>query len=412
LKDKAKRKVLILSYSDLKSDPRVRKQIKALINNYEITACGFENPGIEGLEFIPIFNKKKKRLITPSFHQGYPVLLRKPISFVIKRINRSRENRSRRNFENRETINDTEKRYWSPDKLDFLEMLSGKKFDAIIANDIDTLPLAVKIAGNDSRVIFDSHEYAPAQCDDDEHWVRFTQGYITELCTKYLGRADKIFTVCESIAQEYRNRFSVDPIVVTNAADFADLKPNPTNKDRIKVIHHGAAKSSRKLEDMFELVDHLDERFELYMMLVPTNKGYLEDLKIRYGENRRIHFVDPVPSDLISSEINKYDIGLFLLKPVNTNYRYALPNKLFEFIQARLCIAIGPSVEMAGTVKKYELGITAEDFDLKTVALRLNKLTHDEIDHYKNQSHRYARELSSEKNLELINKTVEALLNK
>ena len=35
---------------------------------------------------------------------------------------------------------------------------------------------------------------------------------------------------------------------------------------------------------------------------------------------------------------NHYDIGLFLLPPVNFNWRFTLPNKLFEFIQA--CVPI------------------------------------------------------------------------
>ena len=54
----------------------------------------------------------------------------------------------------------------------------------------------------------------------------------------------------------------------------------------------------------------------------------------------------------IVDTIAEYDIGLFILSPINFNYYHALPNKLFEFIQARLAIAVSPSPEMARIVHR------------------------------------------------------------
>ncbi|MBA3286203.1 MAG: hypothetical protein H0U27_14260 [Nitrosopumilus sp.] len=115
-----------------------------------------------------------------------------------------------------------------------------------------------------------------------------------------------------------------------------------------------------------------------------------------------------MPFDDIIRIISSYDIGLFLLPPVNFNYTYALPNKFFEFIQARLCIAIGPSEEMKKIVETYNIGIISEDFSaysLKKVFLSLDK---DQILKYKTNCNIAARFTSADiyyqKYLESINK--------
>ena len=51
-----------------------------------------------------------------------------------------------------------------------------------------------------------------------------------------------------------------------------------------------------------------------------------------------------------------------MLFPVNFNHIHAFPNKFFEFIQARLALVIGYSLEMIEIVKKYQIGVIAKSF--------------------------------------------------
>jgi hypothetical protein len=90
-----------------------------------------------------------------------------------------------------------------------------------------------------------------------------------------------------------------------------------------------------------------------------------------------------------------YDIGIFICPPTTFNLQYALPNKLFEYIQARLVVAIGPSIEMQKIVQKYQCGIVASDFEPETLAKELNELEYDEVVSYKCQSNVAALELNS-----------------
>jgi hypothetical protein len=102
-----------------------------------------------------------------------------------------------------------------------------------------------------------------------------------------------------------------------------------------------------------------------------------------------------------------YDIGLFLLPPNNLSHVYALPNKLFEFIQARLAVAIGPSPEMASLVRHYGCGVVAPTFDPQSLAAELNALDADTIFAFKRASHVAAVELCAERNAELLLTAVE-----
>ena len=62
-------------------------------------------------------------------------------------------------------------------------------------------------------------------------------------------------------------------------------------------------------------------------------------------QTEKIKIIDPVDFINISKVINKYDIGLYLLTPSNFNENTVYLISFFEFIQARLCLAISPLSE-------------------------------------------------------------------
>ena len=108
--------------------------------------------------------------------------------------------------------------------------------------------------------------------------------------------------------------------------------------------------------------------------------------------------------------INHYDIGVFLIPPINFNYANTLPNKLFDFIQARLGIAIGPTPEMASIVKSYGNGVVSDDFSPQSLGRKLNALTREDIIRFKKQSSLAAKELNAEKNEVIFNNLIDQLL--
>jgi hypothetical protein len=124
-----------------------------------------------------------------------------------------------------------------------------------------------------------------------------------------------------------------------------------------------------------------------------------------------VKIIPSVGGSQVVEFIHQYDIGVYILPPLSFNSANSLPNKLFDFIQARLAIAIGPTPEMANIVNTYNLGIVADDFTPQSLAKKINSLTVEEISFFKTQSNKFAKELSAEKNKIILNDLVTELLN-
>jgi hypothetical protein len=129
-------------------------------------------------------------------------------------------------------------------------------------------------------------------------------------------------------------------------------------------------------------------------MFLPSAPGYVRKLQ-QLATGRRVRILPPSPFSQLIDATNAYDIGLFLAPPVSFNLRFTLPNKFFEYVQARLMVAIGPSPEMARYVREHDLGIVAADFDPRSIAAALAALTAEDIARYKENAHRAAAVLNS-----------------
>jgi hypothetical protein len=371
--------VLVISFSNLATDPRVNRQLRWLVGNYRVTAAGLVDPEIPRVEFVPLARSAKG-------------LIGKGVSAV------------------RLLARQYDKFYWGDPKiLNYLGILAPLRPDLVIANDLETLPLALKLA-NGAKVMFDAHEYAPGQFDDKLLFRIFRKDYRSQLCREYIPQAHAMVTVSQGICDAYTRDTGVRPGLITNAPDFIGLSPQRVNGDKIRLVHHGAAIDSRRVENMILMMDHVDSRFELSLILTQASKPYFERLQKMVAVRDNVVIRPPVPMRTLAEHLNQFDIGVYLLEPLNFNSRHALPNKLFEFVQARLAVAVGPSPEMASVVEKHDLGIVSTDFSPRSLANELNRLSVREIEEYKERSHTAARELSAETNAEKFLPLVEQLL--
>lgn len=378
------KRILILAFSDLRHDARVSRQVNFLKDQYQLSVVCFDAFETAGVEII------KTMRIKPSLFQkalGSITLLARAYEFSYKLI-----------YEDK----------------NLLQTLRGRSFDLIIANDIESLPLAFQLKTSE-KILFDAHEYAPRHFEDKLVWKIFFQGFNIHLCKKYLPQVDCMTTVGWGLAAEYEKHFPVKPVVVTNANYYADLRPRSVGKT-IRMIHHGGANPSRKLELMIEMMNYLSEDFTLDLMLITppiankATRGYLDHLKSLIADNARIRILPPLKSHEIVDFIHQYDVGVFLIPPINFNYENTLPNKLFDFIQARLAIAIGPTLEMARLIHRYDLGVVSQEFTAQSLAETIQTLTPEKILHYKQQAELAARELNAEKNKEILDDLVRKLI--
>jgi len=292
--------------------------------------------------------------------------------------------------------------------------LQHRKFDLVVANDAETLPLAMNWKG--AKILFDAHEYAPLQFEGSRRWKIFFSPFNTWLCKKYIPRTDRMITVCAGVADEYEKNFGKRPTVITNAAPFSDRPIRLPQENKIKLVHHGIANKFRGLTAMIEMTELLDDRFTLDMYLLlslnasQSAKQYLEELKTKIQHNSRVRILPPVSNSELIPVISQYDAGIFMPPPLSFNVANTLPNKLFDFIQARLAVAISPLKEMVRVTEKYNIGIIADDFSAQNMAAKLNGLTREKLIEYKNNTAQAARELNAEKNEEIMSGVLNELL--
>ena len=74
--------------------------------------------------------------------------------------------------------------------------------------------------------------------------------------------------------------------------------------------------------------------------------------------------------------------------------RFTLPNKFFEYVQARLALCVADLPEMARLVKQHELGVLVPHIGPEAIAEQINSLTRERINAYKQASMKAARVLS------------------
>ncbi len=378
--------ILILSFSSIQHDARVSRQIEFLNDNYAITIAAFSNHQDSHLNFI--------KLEKPEL--GF---LKKILAafFLLSRIHRISyylmfgQTKTKVNLENR-------------------------KFDLIIANDIESLPLAFNLNVSE-KVFLDAHEYSPRQFEDKLTWRIFFQPLMYHICKKFIPKTVAMTTIGRGIANEYRKHFKCNPVVLNNATWYNPIKPSEILSDKIRLVHHGGATVSRQLEIMIEMMSLLDNRFTLDLMLIvpetasAKTRGYIDYLKDLANGDNRINFLPAVKSKEVIPFINRYDIGVILVPPINFNYANGLPNKLFEFIQAKLAVAIGPIPEIAEVVNQFDLGYVSKEFTAQSLASELKNISKEDLIRFKQNACKAAIDLSADKNSKLLNELVSSSLN-
>lgn len=354
------------------------RQVRLLAPFYEVTVAGFGIKPEAEIRFVEIVKQR-----TSLFRKGL---------WALKLL-----------------MGAFESYYWSQYQVQAAErLLRDTVPDLIIANDLSALPLALKLAEG-KPVIHDAHEYTPGEYEDQFMWRLLFGRYSHIFCQRYLPQASSMLTVCQGIADKYAQQFGVQPLVVHNAPYNQRLSPSPVQDRSIRMIHHGVASSARHLEVMIDMMAYLDQRFTLDLMLIEVEPSYMNFLRNKAQQDPRIRFINPVPMPQICACINAYDVGLYLLPPDNFNHRHALPNKFFEFVQACLVVAIGPSPEMAALARKHNCGIVAESFEPQALAQALSGLNTDSVRSLKESSHRAAQLLCFEQESRIIGAEVERL---
>ena len=255
-----------------------------------------------------------------------------------------------------------------------------QKVDVLLANDMDTLLpnfLVAKLRGK--KLVYDSHEYwteVPELIDR-----RLTRAVWLWLERRIFPRVDAAYTVNESIARIYHQKYRL-PVAVVRNLPFARPFPKDLPRKENLLIYQGALNIGRGIELMIEAMRYLPG-YRLVIAGSGSIEGPLQGLATARPYRDQIQFTGFVPADALRELTLQAKLGMSLEADRGESYRLALPNKLFDYIQAGVPVLVSDLPEMAAVVLEYKVGemLKIQDRQPELLAARIRSIC-ENVDNY------------------------------
>ncbi len=288
--------------------------------------------------------------------------------------------------------------YWfSQTKLAARREVLRFKPDLVIANDWRALPVASAAKrANGARIIYDSHEFAAEEFADSWKWRLLARQHVLRIEDRYIRSADAVVAVSAGITEALASRYGIQrPTVVANTPAWHATVFRPTG-NRVSVLYQGVVVPRRGLETLIESAALWPERFRL-VIRGPAQGGFDRHLRgLAQSIGSRVVFEAAVPPDQVVPAAGTADIGIFLLSDSTTHAHFAMPNKIFEYMQAGLMIMTSDLPEIRRVIEAAGNGLVLADGTPRTIAAALAGLKPTTIDKYKRASLESARTLNFE----------------
>ncbi len=250
------------------------------------------------------------------------------------------------------------------------------KAHLLVSNDLDTLPANFMVHKlKNIPLVYDSHEYytgTPELADRPivrKIWKSFEKFIFPKL--------NDIITVNHSIAALYEQEYGKKLFVVRNVP--RKLKSIETKaSDQLQIysgkqliILQGAGINiQRGAEEAVMAMKYIDNA----ILLIIGGGDVLSSLKQLVSDedlSEKVTFLPRLPYNELMAYTAVAQIGLTLDKDTNINYRFSLPNKLFDYIHAGTPVLSSSLPEVKKIIEQYEIGLLIDNHDPVHIASRI-----------------------------------------
>lgn len=258
-------------------------------------------------------------------------------------------------------------------------ILFFEKYDFLFANDLDTLPAAF-LASRLKRkpLLYDSHELF-TEVPELVGRPRVQKIWM-QLEKKMLPQIDQMITVNQSIASIFENKYAINCSVVRNVPMRLDHVAAHSKsflglqESQIMLIIQGSGLNiERGIEEAVMAMVQIP-RAVLFLVGDGDVIPRIRKLVAQFQLQNQVRFIGRVPYHELLRYTAAADFGLALDKPLSLNYALALPNKVFDYIQAGTPLVASPLVEIEALIRKHDCGIILPEVTPAIIAEKINAL--------------------------------------
>jgi len=261
--------------------------------------------------------------------------------------------------------------------------LMANRSNLLVSNDLDTL-LPNFMVSRLMRIplVFDSHEYFTETPElTGRHRV---QKIWKRIERRIVPKLKDCITVNESIAGLFYEKYGTKFKVVRNIPERKDHIFVQTREElglpadkKIVLLQGAGINIQRGAEEAVEAMKYLDNA----VLLIVGGGDVLPLLKKQVQESKlesKVIFIPKQTPDKLFSYTAIANIGLAIDKDTNINYRFSLPNKLFDYIHAGIPLLVSPLPEIKRIVDQYQVGEFIESHDPRHIAQKISDMLNDE----------------------------------
>ena len=252
-----------------------------------------------------------------------------------------------------------------------------RKMDLLLANDLDTLP-ANYLVSRIKRIplVYDSHEYFTGVPELQDR--KIVKGIWKWIEKRIFPNLKYIYTVSQSIADLYKEEYNREVKVVRNLSLGWKSVNKPSRSElgiaagkRILILQGSGINIERGAEEAVEAMLYVENA----ILLIIGEGDVMDQLKNSVDQmdlRGKVLFLNKMTYAKLLEYTSLGDVGLTLDKDTNLNYRYSLPNKLFDYIQARVPVLASKLVEVEKIIMDYNIGELIDSHEPKHIAEKLN----------------------------------------
>jgi glycosyltransferase involved in cell wall biosynthesis len=243
--------------------------------------------------------------------------------------------------------------FYAAFNLSLLFQLLFRRADLYFSNDLDTLlPNLLVSRWKGVRLIYDSHEYF-TEVPELAHRKR-VRGVWEWLEGRLVPRVKHAFTVSPEIAEAYQRSYGVKFQVVRNLPLFETRSPGEAQQPPV-ILYQGSVNLGRGLELAVRAMRNVDGA-QLWIAGTGDVIAQLQELTTQLGLTDRVRFLGRIPFEQLADITRGASIGLSIEEDFGLNYRYALPNKLFDYIHAGVPVLVSDLPAMRAVVEENGVG--------------------------------------------------------